>query len=66
MSSALIKLATATPSIDLAKYDRLSNILLKSNTTDANHTASCMTEGQLDIQFEVTLDVDGIVTDISE
>lgn len=66
MSSALIKLATVTSSIDLAKYDRLSNMLLKPDTTETSQKTACMTDGQMEIQFGVALSVDGIVTDIVE
>lgn len=64
MSSALIKLAAS--STDSAKYDRLSNLLLNSKPTHTDQTTSYMTDNELNIQFDVSLDNDGIVIDITE
>ena len=64
MSSALIKLTTS--STDSAKYDRLSNLLLNSNTTETSNTSSSMTDNEVNIHFDVSIDDNGIVTDITD
>ena len=64
MSSALIKLASASKSS--AKYDRLSNLLLNSQSTNTDQITSGTTDNELNIQFDVRLDDDGIVTDITD
>lgn len=64
MSSALIKLTTS--STDSAKYDRLSNLLLNSNTTETGNTSSSMADNEVNIHFDVSIDDNGIVTDITD
>ena len=63
MSSTKIKLATS--STDSTNYDRLSGILLNSNPTETSNTSSFVTDNDLSIHFDVSLDNDGIVTDVT-